>query len=404
MRSEFGWVDFSSEHRDRVRLVLQALAEPGTLDELGIGPLRDGFSEKLFPAFSTIQTRAKYLITVPRLLRDYELVPLKERKRRSARSWLKEQEDEVARLLVARHGSDEAGIVGATMIDKGGVARPPSTLYWNALRTWKIIDTQKSLDQFLRSMAEPDTSEAENLGDDGVDDPHAVPAMKSIQLDRIDRAWRENLSLSLSHSEAEFLVEKFRDGPSQSVPAQLVNAGLLETAVREEYGAYPAFCAWFCAQPGISQETIVRMRLALQFSECLYGAHIRYNCLIARRNERDDLLSSYEEKWRQWLSGVRIEQGFEERWISESGANVRQYTRRFLKAWCEGISAGDGVEMLDQLVERQVRDNKSEALAKLFKRLPGNLGWVGIDHLSFRWGRVQIILRDVVGGLNAEPV
>ena len=70
-RSQLGWVDFSSEDRERVKHALSQLAQPGTLDELGIGGLRDAFADLMFPGFSTLQTRAKYFITVPRIIRDY---------------------------------------------------------------------------------------------------------------------------------------------------------------------------------------------------------------------------------------------------------------------------------------------------------------------------------------------
>lgn len=40
--------------------VLAMLQEPGTLDELGIGQIRDAFSDLLFRGFLTIQTRAKF--------------------------------------------------------------------------------------------------------------------------------------------------------------------------------------------------------------------------------------------------------------------------------------------------------------------------------------------------------
>ena len=48
--SAIGWVDFSSEHRDRVRSVLDLLGGSSVLDELGIGSIRDSFSDLLFPA------------------------------------------------------------------------------------------------------------------------------------------------------------------------------------------------------------------------------------------------------------------------------------------------------------------------------------------------------------------
>jgi len=58
--SIIGWIDFSSEHRERLRAVLDLLSAPGVLDELCIGPVRDAFADHMFPGISTIKTRAKY--------------------------------------------------------------------------------------------------------------------------------------------------------------------------------------------------------------------------------------------------------------------------------------------------------------------------------------------------------
>jgi len=72
MSSSLNWVDFSSEHRDRVKTVLDLLATPSVMDELGIGVIRDAFADHMFPGISTIQTRARYFLIIPRLLKDYE--------------------------------------------------------------------------------------------------------------------------------------------------------------------------------------------------------------------------------------------------------------------------------------------------------------------------------------------
>ena len=67
-----GWIDFSKSERSKVLSVLDLLSEAGTLDELGIAPIRDGFSNLFFPGTSTIQTRAKYFLIVPYALKDIE--------------------------------------------------------------------------------------------------------------------------------------------------------------------------------------------------------------------------------------------------------------------------------------------------------------------------------------------
>ncbi|MFM7930784.1 MAG: DUF6361 family protein [Pirellula sp.] len=81
--SSLGWVDFSSDHRERVKSVIDQLSAPGVIDELGIGVIRDSFSDELFPGLSTIQTRAKYYVTIPRIFKDFEkLAPKAKRKLR----------------------------------------------------------------------------------------------------------------------------------------------------------------------------------------------------------------------------------------------------------------------------------------------------------------------------------
>jgi hypothetical protein len=49
-----GWVDFSKSDRDRVLSVLRQLTEPGAMDELGIGTIRDAFSDMLFIMTSSV--------------------------------------------------------------------------------------------------------------------------------------------------------------------------------------------------------------------------------------------------------------------------------------------------------------------------------------------------------------
>lgn len=136
--SQLGWVDFSSDERNKVKLVLAALNEPGTLDELGIGQIRDAFANRLFPGLSTIQTRAKYFITIARLLRDIQNG--KAMKSKTPHLWLEQQEHLLAEALVRIHGDAEKGIIGAESIINGGVSRRPSSIYWNGLKTLALLN------------------------------------------------------------------------------------------------------------------------------------------------------------------------------------------------------------------------------------------------------------------------
>jgi hypothetical protein len=51
-----GWIDFSGKDKNRVDSILDLLRTEGQVDELGIGTIRDGSSNAMFPGISTIQT------------------------------------------------------------------------------------------------------------------------------------------------------------------------------------------------------------------------------------------------------------------------------------------------------------------------------------------------------------
>ena len=67
---QLGWIDFSKEDRQKALDVINLLSEKGAVDELGIGIVRDGFANYFFPGTSTIQTRAKYFLIVPYVLKE----------------------------------------------------------------------------------------------------------------------------------------------------------------------------------------------------------------------------------------------------------------------------------------------------------------------------------------------
>lgn len=55
---QIGWIDFSKSDRDKVLDIIASLKESGTIDELGIGVVRDAFADVFFPGTSTVMTRA----------------------------------------------------------------------------------------------------------------------------------------------------------------------------------------------------------------------------------------------------------------------------------------------------------------------------------------------------------
>src|SRR3954451_17147946 len=70
--SSAGWLDLDDAASQRVAELLRALEEPGTLDPLGLGSIRDAFSATLVPGTSTVQTRIRSFVFLPWVFRVLE--------------------------------------------------------------------------------------------------------------------------------------------------------------------------------------------------------------------------------------------------------------------------------------------------------------------------------------------
>ena len=62
---KLGFINFSTEEQLKMHQVMQAIQEHQAIDELGLGRIRDAFSNKLFPGISTLHNRAKYYAILP---------------------------------------------------------------------------------------------------------------------------------------------------------------------------------------------------------------------------------------------------------------------------------------------------------------------------------------------------
>jgi hypothetical protein len=63
--SAFGWLDYSARERRAMLEIVDLFREKGTVDELGVGTIRDAFADHLFPGTSTLHSRARYFLFIP---------------------------------------------------------------------------------------------------------------------------------------------------------------------------------------------------------------------------------------------------------------------------------------------------------------------------------------------------
>ena len=196
--STFTWLDHNDEHQQRVREALAAFDSPDIVDPLGLGVVRDAFSDMLFPGVSTIQTRARYFVLVPwvyrRLIRDRVSSQQGDRRARDL-------EIAVTEALLRGSASHE-GIIGRYA--RAAIKQLPSLVYWGGLGTWGIRRFDGTRHEYIASL---DAFRDTRLARDGEVTPaHERSLWPGLPEEPPDLL--ETATLSLTTEEAEYLRDR----------------------------------------------------------------------------------------------------------------------------------------------------------------------------------------------------
>lgn len=215
MVSTFGWLDTDSEQRRRMLEVVDLFKEEGTVDELGIGAIRDALADSLFPGTSVLHTRLRYVMFIPWLMQ-----------RATQKSTPAEMSAEFRSLeyrligsLVA--GGEELGVIGNRA--RNSLKRMPSGMYWAALGSWQIRQGDFSVEgyfrrqhdyrQLLTRTAKADDPEARELLPGSGLDAHVPPAPTD---------WLKAVDFNLTREEEQYLSDQIAAATQGSMLAWLV--------------------------------------------------------------------------------------------------------------------------------------------------------------------------------------
>jgi hypothetical protein len=211
-----GWIDFSTQDRQRIEAALNRLTPRGTLDELGLGQIRDGLANELFPGTSTLHTRSIYFLLVPELLREIAARPGK-RGPREIVQYLHDQEYEAMKHLLQNEGG-AWGIIGKSAGKK--LKQKPSGAYWSSIKQYGLLDNYGSLRQFVSRCLPHWRNGAADFGFGAFG-----------QKERPAKGWMESLTVSLQEENAAFLRAQIKRAQANSLFATLL--GVLETGKTE---------------------------------------------------------------------------------------------------------------------------------------------------------------------------
>lgn len=396
MGAGFGWIDFSNEQRDKVFSVIELLNTGGTVDELGIGSVRDNIADWLFPGVSTIQTRPKYFIILTDIFLGYLQRYQKGEKLPLLSTYLKSEEHRIMHLLAKNHSyKDGDGVIGVTVAQTNGeLARKASSVYWNGLRTHKLIDTELSSTEYL---IQNDLSKF-NPDGDVMDDKHLIEEQFAIRAPLFS-AIKEDIRMELSEEEANYLRDQFKDVTS-SLKQEHNLLSQLFTKERAEVIAnannFQEMANLLIADESLHSETIQMLKIALLFDFIMHGAHIRYNIQLHKKSGE----LNFDDKWNDWLKKLEVKredvQALNFEYIfSEVSPRTAPQTQQFMRLWKHEVLKEElNIKLLDKLVYRQ-EIKKKGAKAKLASVNGEFTSWVGIQSLQYRFNNVKNIIKDI---------
>lgn len=384
-----GWIDFSSKDREKAMAVIDLMKENRAVDELGIGVVRDRLADILFPGTSTIQTRAKYFFIVPWCMIEAE------KNFKNKVDYLKRLnniETDVIKALIKNEPSNTTGIIGKDSI--GTLKRKPSEIYWNGLRTYNIMPFNISRNQYISSIKTNKNHDVEE-GDDK-DSYYLDNDEIRWNITKFRKNWKENLTLSLTKEESEFLKEKITRYYPNSLYSYIINNKDISLEDEDIYD--------LTFKNTLPEVVRSDLDLALNFGKVIHGAHIRYNIILRQKNSVE--IEDYEDYWNQWCNEMS-----QFNWDKFNIDRIYEFvqttkgTKEFIEGWFKAIRELDNINLgqLDKMIEAREYSLKGQR-AKL--KNYGNVDvskWVGLGMLEYRWRNVKTLVKDIKDGekLNA---
>lgn len=397
MEPTLTWLDFTGSDRDRMRRVLDLFNEQGTVDEMGLGNIRDALSDSLFPGTSSIQTRMRYMLFVPWIYRRLESSGISvdnvARRARDAEIAL------IGRLL---DGDDTDGVIGAR--SGASLQRLPSTVYWSGLVRWGIFARPNSQASYHANFTK--WARKDDIG--RADDPGVVFSRDRnwhAHLPNTPRGFPRGTTFELERDEADFLQGRILEKCPGSLLAWLAVEG----------SNAPAQDLWNDPDALRAPEPAsLPLELARRFSLHVEGMPLLYNLLLAerweeRRKDRGELIDDYRSRIAEWARQEAEERPYraETLWqfIVGQPTNVRPHQRRFVEGWGERIREIGARAVADDGILRRLVADRERTLKGPRARLINDsrlLDWngsVGVGRMDFRWARVRGLLRDLHRGL-----
>jgi len=404
MASSFTWLAFSESERQQAMQVLDLFREKSTLDELGFAPIRDAFADHFFPGTSTIQTRARYFLFVPWILKRLE------QQRFAGTEFLTRVRNRESKLIHALLAGDpdQNGIIGRDAMQ--ALKRMPSAVYWRGLHLWGIRLFHGSLEQLAKQVGQQDHQSSHRVTTDDGDPVDSASTVWFQGLPKEPANMLEKAVFVLTREEAEFLTGRICTHHPKSILASvLVRA---KNEIDSEFVWDPKL------QPLLSTDQQTAVEFSRLFALCAWGASLLYTRMVAKLKDPEhklvDAVTHQLIAWRDILCReATIMHGWDLAafWAFLKNIDCRPTgpTRKFAASWIDiSLRAADGGAVWEDSDVQKLVATRELSLKKQRARLrPENYrgrdrwqGDVTVRPMDYRWGPTRNILNDILSAAN----
>lgn len=371
----------------------------GAIDELGLGRIRDAFSNKMFPGMSTLQTRGKYFLLMPALYAYLERTRIADAK--EARAKIREHEIALTKRLCENNDDDRKGIIGAESLERGRqyVKYDPAYVYQAGLETYGMITTGGNLYSMIAERSKIYQNlpkKHRNEGEEG-EDSDDLAGLRPIFLtcgEEYDFGGKSPLPIKLTRKEAEFLKRQIIKHTPGSLLGYLLDSGLYESV--KEYDFEELEVALRDKIPADLYKTYILARRYSRFAQLL---RIRYAMLYdiavgaERAEEEEKGFFTQLETFKDEFRPEAIEEIIQHVEPLVSDPNSKQFCRRASRLIAEEDWTG-----LDELIvkrEIEIKGMKRSKLRNADEYEPGKPFEIA-GAMSFRWNTiVRTVLSEV---------
>ena len=385
---KIGYIHTNKEEQARVMQVVKMLSEPVALDELGIGRLRDAFSDLMFPGISTLQKHMKYFSLLPQLYRKAT------EKRYNRPSEVHAEIIRLERIMTKNlyDGSeDKRGITGSEVINQNSnnyVKYDPAYIYNSGLQTFEILRNPQ-IEELIYSTSKQIHSQPKRYKSDNEDNNDDTDEKSGVyqfcSFPNVNYDFTVSCSTTLTKEDKDFIVDHI-------LKAKACQGTLLRYIVENE--DLPLADSFPGIEANLLPESLRTLqRYATQFSDFMYIIHLRYNCIYSKENGGivdEKILAKFKEELDCYnQKGINIDKIL-------SVITLREKSSILFCHECAIHIADKNLQALDECIVRRERRIKGT------RRKLGNPSYtydprypIHNYKLSFRWETIKTFVDEL---------